>query len=324
MNTILHYDNGRDNNYNLIRFAAASLVILFHSYHLSGVMWDPLSYLTRHTNLGHFAVSIFFIVSGFLVCKSYVTRRNILVFIEARFLRIFPALIVVIILSVFLIGTIATVKPIKAYLTSMETWNYFIYNSTLIQVHYYLPGVFQDNPYPGAVNGSLWTLPFELWMYIILALFGLLGILNRVNLFNMAMVFCMLLFLLYPKSLLLISSDRYWPILSSYFAAGAFSYLNRRIIPINSLIFVGLMVVAISLHNTSYAQMSFIIAMIYGVFWFAYVPNGLIRRFNQTGDFSYLFIHGCDLFVFYDKVCSTYENYRSRFWFLFVRYAGYK
>ena len=33
-----------------------------------------------------------------------------------------------------------------------------------------LPGVFEHNPFKGAVNGSLWSMPSELRMYAILAL----------------------------------------------------------------------------------------------------------------------------------------------------------
>lgn len=34
----------------------------------------------------------------------------------------------------------------------------------------FLPGVFDSNPYPGAINGSLWTLPWEFLCYILLSL----------------------------------------------------------------------------------------------------------------------------------------------------------
>jgi peptidoglycan/LPS O-acetylase OafA/YrhL len=42
-----------------------------------------------------------------------------------------------------------------------------------------LPGVFENNPYPIAVNGSLWTLPLEFKMYILIAIFGVIGLLFR-------------------------------------------------------------------------------------------------------------------------------------------------
>ncbi|MGV6859009.1 MAG: hypothetical protein ACWA5X_08545 [bacterium] len=44
--------HGRDNNFNLIRFVAASLVLLSHSYPLTGNTYEPLGALTRFT-FGH-------------------------------------------------------------------------------------------------------------------------------------------------------------------------------------------------------------------------------------------------------------------------------
>jgi hypothetical protein len=42
-----------------------------------------------------------------------------------------------------------------------------------------LPGAYVGNPYPYAVNGSLWTLPIELRLYALLAIAGVIGLLSR-------------------------------------------------------------------------------------------------------------------------------------------------
>ena len=42
--------------------------------------------------------------------------------------------------------------------------------SLVFGVAYTLPGVFEANPYKAAVNGSLWSMPYEIRMYIVLAL----------------------------------------------------------------------------------------------------------------------------------------------------------
>jgi peptidoglycan/LPS O-acetylase OafA/YrhL len=36
-------------------------------------------------------------------------------------------------------------------------------------IHYQLPGLFLHNPMPDVVNAQLWTVPIELWCYIVLA-----------------------------------------------------------------------------------------------------------------------------------------------------------
>jgi len=48
-------------------------------------------------------------------------------------------------------------------------------------IHYELPGVFLHNPLPDVVNAQLWTVPYELWCYVILALLAVTTIsFNRV------------------------------------------------------------------------------------------------------------------------------------------------
>jgi len=45
-------------------------------------------------------------------------------------------------------------------------------------VHYYLPGLFKGNQYP-YVNGQLWTVPYELVIYISLSCLAALGLYRR-------------------------------------------------------------------------------------------------------------------------------------------------
>src|SRR5438552_1644967 len=83
----------RNNNFNLLRFLAASAVIFSHSYALTGRGLDePL--LRRSdgaTYLGSSGVTVFFIISGFLVSKSFTERKTLAAFAAARALRIYPA-----------------------------------------------------------------------------------------------------------------------------------------------------------------------------------------------------------------------------------------
>jgi len=286
--TIESYDQGRDNNYNLLRFVASSMVIYFHSYILSGSGKDPLFELVGYTDIGQCAVNVFFAVSGFLVTKSLVSRRNLTAYFEARILRIFPALIVAVMFTVFIVGLWATSKSFTAFLQSKMTFLYILHNVTLIKgVAHHLPGVFETNPFKGSVNGSLWTLYMEIWMYIILTILGVLGILNRQKLFNIVLLLFILLYFLFPYNFPLLSEYTHNPRLAAFFAFGAFCYINRNIILMHSLLLVSLAVVAIILHSTSYGRLSFNIALAYSVFWFAYRPSGWIRKFNLFGDYSY-------------------------------------
>ena len=162
---------GRDNNFNLIRFISALAVILSHSYPLSlgKSAFEPFEEIIG-ISLGEMAVHVFFVTSGFLVTGSLIRNNNIFDFFLSRILRIFPALIVSALFVIILCGVAETKLTLIEYFYNPQTLSYFITNSLLIikSVVYFLPSVFIDNPYPSVVNGSLWSLPWELRMYIIL------------------------------------------------------------------------------------------------------------------------------------------------------------
>ena len=108
--------SSRANNFNLIRFIAASMVIIYHSYPLTGTIGGLLH--EQGISLGHVAVDIFFVTSGFLITGSLVARKNLLAFVVARILRIYPALIVAVCFCVFIIGVYFTTQPIESYLSN--------------------------------------------------------------------------------------------------------------------------------------------------------------------------------------------------------------
>lgn len=156
----------RSNNLSFLKFIASLLVIYSHSYAVSvlNTQGDIFYRLGgSKLSLGAFAVGVFFFFSGFYICRSVEKAKNANRFFSARIRRIFPALIFVILLTVFVLGPIVTSLNIVEYLTNKKTYLYLL-NIVLIPVHK-LPGVFESNVYNLAVNGSLWTLPFEFLCY---------------------------------------------------------------------------------------------------------------------------------------------------------------
>lgn len=163
---------GRDNNFNLIRIIAAFAVLITHGFALSIGTGnaEPLR-KSLGVTLGTIAVDVFFITSGFLITSSLMNRRHIIDFCWARVLRIFPALWLMLIITVFGISPLLTIIPLHAYIFNHTTYRYIIYCATLFHgVKFTLPGLFHGNPYKDAVNGSLWTLPWEVQMYSYLAI----------------------------------------------------------------------------------------------------------------------------------------------------------
>jgi peptidoglycan/LPS O-acetylase OafA/YrhL len=162
--------SGRRNNFNLVRLLAALCVLVSHSFALSTGNPDnePLA-RSLGISLGSLAVVVFFITSGYLVGGSLLSRGDPARFVAARVMRIYPALIVVIVLSALVLGPLLTELPVARYFARSDTYRYVLTNGVAIfGVDFYLPEVFQHNPYRGNVNGSLWTLRFELWMYVLL------------------------------------------------------------------------------------------------------------------------------------------------------------
>ncbi|MEP7083231.1 MAG: acyltransferase [Betaproteobacteria bacterium] len=166
---------GGHNNFHLIRLVAALLVLFAHCYHLLGRAADePIGHWFVWFDASLLGVSMFFFISGCLVARSWNIRRSLPLFLAARALRIAPALWLVLGLSV-LLGAAVTTWPLRDYLHSVDTRKYLVLNA-ILYTHYLLPGVFESNPVHG-INGSLWTIPLEVVLYLILGAAGWLGLL---------------------------------------------------------------------------------------------------------------------------------------------------
>lgn len=149
----------RNNNFTIIHILSALLVMLGHQFVIMGQTAPLIFGMQLHT-LG---VRILFLVSGYLVSMSYcrsTSRRN---FLWKRAIKIYPALIVSLIVIVIALR----------FLTGMDAgiyWNaaarYVIHNVQM-RPKFDVADVFYNNTYPITVNGSLWTLPIELACYLL-------------------------------------------------------------------------------------------------------------------------------------------------------------
>ena len=88
----------QSNNFDFLRLFAAILVLIDHSPTvLSGnlLSWDPFLEVFG-ISMGKFGVLVFFIISGYLITMSWEKKKDAIDFILARFLRIYPAVIVLV------------------------------------------------------------------------------------------------------------------------------------------------------------------------------------------------------------------------------------
>jgi peptidoglycan/LPS O-acetylase OafA/YrhL len=288
---------GRDNNFNLIRFAAATAVLVSHAWPiaLGPDAVQPLQQLTGHT-LGTLAVFVFFAVSGFFISASFARSAGVTDFLWARVLRLFPCLAVALVLAAFVMGPAVTRLPLSDYLTHPATWTSLPRNLTLAFPQYTLPGVFETNPYP-TVQGSIWTLIHEVLCYGLVFLAGITGLLQRRAAMTAALVAYVLLWAL-PA---LVGIDLHPRIgqlreLSFPFVLGMAFWLWRDRLPLSVWGVAGLVLLAAVTKDTPLGFSVLMLAITYVTFWFAYVPDGAIRGWNRLGDYSYgLYIYAFPL-----------------------------
>ena len=159
----------KSNNLDVLRLIAACLVLYGHSFVLLGL---PAPLFLSWIPLGSLGLFIFFIISGYLISKSWASDPNFLRYFARRGLRIFPGLTVCILLSVLVLGPIFTTRSLHDYFHDKYTFGYL--RNILLYISFYLPGVFETGHFPNAVNGSLWSLPVEFLMYIIVSFVGII------------------------------------------------------------------------------------------------------------------------------------------------------
>lgn len=172
-------DERSTNRFDILRLFAAWLVLFSHSYPLTGRPHEePLASSIGIDTLGGIGVSIFFVVSGYLVTISWERSQGVWDFVKRRAYRIYPALLGACLLTVLFLGPWLTPLSQLEYWKHAQTWGYFM-TVTAFEIDYNLSGLFADNPLPNAVNGSLWSLAYEVRFYVYLILLGLLPGLMR-------------------------------------------------------------------------------------------------------------------------------------------------
>ncbi len=153
-------------SFDAIRLLAAFGVLVSHHFLVDG---RPQPTVGAYGQLGPFCIYVFFAISGYFIAGSWFRNPDTLRYWAKRSLRIFPALFATVLLTVFVIGPLATVHEIPEYFADLRTWSYLKNALLIFGIQYDLPGVFADN-LGSTVNLSLWSLPLELAMYAVLGI----------------------------------------------------------------------------------------------------------------------------------------------------------
>jgi peptidoglycan/LPS O-acetylase OafA/YrhL len=300
----------RNNAFGFLRLTLAVLVIFSHCFHLGGFGRDRLSALTdgRYA-IGSLSVAMFFVLSGFLICRSAAASPSVPRFLWHRFLRIFPGYWACLIvcgcvfapLMAFIeFGTFTQVfaaprNSPQSFMVS-NAGLFHLNGLSLEGVLFIRPnsiaGLLNHNPVPGVLNGSLWSLPFEVSCYLIVAALAAVGVLRRASFVVLGLfagLWCLYAFdcldpvgfaqcFPYPGMKLLV-------MLCLFFSAGCVCFLYREKIPHSTAIFViSLVVLGGSLPLRVFGLIA-PIAMTYAFLWVAFALP--FERFDRKGDFSY-------------------------------------
>lgn len=238
--------------------------------------------------IGGVAVDAFFVISGFLITASAASNKGLKYYLASRVLRIYPALIVCICLTVFIIGSLLT--SASAYWSSSETWTYFWKNITLANTVYNLPGVF-EGLHSNAVNGSLWSLYVEVRLYAIIALVSLMGILGNRSLYNFLFFVALISSFLTPDVWTFVFEYETHRHVALMFMIGSFAWVNRDRLTVTPWVLMVLLFCAAATHGTPTFGMVYNLLLPYVVLTLAFCPGG--AWFNKFSDYSYgVYLYG--------------------------------
>ncbi|MDB5877438.1 MAG: acyltransferase [Variovorax sp.] len=276
------------NNFDAIRFAAASAVIVSHHFALSG---RPELHFFKFHSLGGLGVLIFFSISGFLIAQSWDHDPHLGRFAARRFLRIWPALFCTLLLSAFVLGPIVTTLPLRAYFGDSRIWSSF--GILWLNVQPTLPGVYLESPLPEIPNGSLWTIPHEVKFYIYFALLGLAGVLKQKRL--LALLVAVLIVYVYAihdtERVLQEGGKRLykWEFATFFFVGVLMHYFREAWEPRarRSLIAIGLIVAAAFSYWLGRPLVACWLLLPFFTIAAGLMSFPFVRRFGRFGDLSY-------------------------------------
>jgi peptidoglycan/LPS O-acetylase OafA/YrhL len=150
------------NNFDIIRFIFAFIVLLRHMIELTK---DHRILKFQNYFDSYSTVTGFFIISGYLIAKSYKTTTTLSNYLKKRAKRLLPAYMFFVFIATILFSFWSNYS-LYEYFTNKQLYSYFFANITFLNfLQPNLPGVFLTNPHT-AVNGALWTIKVEILFYL--------------------------------------------------------------------------------------------------------------------------------------------------------------
>jgi peptidoglycan/LPS O-acetylase OafA/YrhL len=273
------------NNFDFLRVVFAFTVAFAHLIELSDLEILKPFKVFFNTRL---AIDGFFIVSGFLIAKSYENSTTIKDYIIRRAKRIIPAYAVVILVSAFFLSAISTYS-LSEYFSNIQFWKYLTANLSFQNyLEPCLPGVFETNKFC-AVNGALWTIKLEEAFYLLVPVFYWLV---RVKKFNFYVLIIIVYLLSVTYYMYFLSIDNYriakqLPGALAFFGTGIVFYKNFSLLQKwKDYIIIPCLIIFFLEHYILKTQLLKPVAFGFMVFYVAYSFR-FLNNFGKYGDFTY-------------------------------------
>lgn len=291
----------RRNNFDLLRFFFAALVVYSHSYPLGAGAFatEPLHRLSDgQATLGDLAVNAFFVISGFLITASYERSKGLFDYAHKRVCRIYPGFIVANLIGTFVVLRFALPQGVP--FPDINPLQYSL--DTIRLIGFNTPEAFAENIYRvgdgGVLNGSLWSIPYESWCYVGVAILGICSLLVRPRVMLGLFIFSLALAALFAYRDLTwfrggpftatFGHPHNWARLLPFYMAGVVAYRYRhRLHSRDTLALIALLSLVITAYFKGTWSVVLPVAGSYLIFWFAFHERWHFPNFARFGDFSY-------------------------------------
>ena len=306
----------RQNNFDILRFYFAFIVVIGHLIEISGVREFQPYGVFFDTNT---SVTAFFVISGFLIAKSYLKSDSLKQYFKKRAARILPAYLVVVVFFA-LIFSLHSNLSLVSYFSHAELYKYLISNLSFMNfIQPCLPGVFEQTGINCDVNGALWTLKIEVAFYLSVPV--IIYFLEKTKRKWILLSALYISSIIYETVLIHISNttgnnlylmlSRQLPGFISYFASGiAIYYYYDRFLQFKTpALVLGIALILIE----KWMELSFFTpaALAFIVFFFAFSFKSF-NGFAKFGDFSYgIYILHCPIIKYFTSIgaFNTYNPY---------------
>lgn len=290
------------NCFDFLRFFFAVNILLSHLCELSqNKNLDFLSYISNAI----IGIKGFFIISGFLVAKSFVNTPSLKEYFVKRAKRILPGYVFVILLSIIVFAFFSDYS-LSEYFLNINVYKYLGWNLIFLNfMQPCLPGLFENNLIC-AVNGALWTLKVEEGFYIVLPL-----IFYAIKKSKKAFLILVSLYVLSLLYWFIMDSYLNKPVLAKqlpgylcYFVTGIFLFLNFNLIMKNKKTLLFLSVLLLISCCFSNLPIGFLYPAAFGIIVIVSAYNlPLFNNFGKFGDFTY------GLYIYHFPIIQLFRQY---------------